>query len=386
MATAHALLSPSAAHRWMNCALSARLCEGMADKGSDYAREGTLAHARCALKLKEYLRKDSTAEREEIESLREYQTGEMDEYTDGYFDLVTERYEFQRRQTPDARLLVETRLDFCDYIPDSFGTADAVIIADGCMDVIDFKYGKGVTVSAVGNPQMRIYALGALSAFGNDYDIRRVRMSIIQPRVENYSSEEVDVRDLQEWAERELKPKARAAYLGVGQATPGDWCKFCKGSGVCKGSAQMAAEVFGQHRDAAMLTDRELAEDVLPRLPLIRSWLAAVEEYALTRAMSGATLPGYKVVEGRSNRRITDAAGVAEALTKGGLGEAAFMRPPQLMTITELEKSVGKKRFGQLCGRFITKPQGKPTLVPASDKRPAFNAAAEDFKNININD
>ncbi|KGN98416.1 hypothetical protein HQ36_02035 [Porphyromonas gingivicanis] len=385
MGSAHALLSPSAAHRWINCTAAPRLEADVPDKGSEFAAEGTLAHAYCALKLKEFLGLATEGEAKEIAELNDrYHTGEMDEYTDVYKTIVLEKFTEARALTKDAQLLVETRLDFSDHIPDAFGTADAIIIADGTMEVIDFKYGKGVKVSAVDNPQMKIYALGAYEKFSFEYKIERVRMTIIQPRIDNLSDSEMNVADLLAWTDEILTPKARQAYKGDGPQVPGGWCQFCKVKSACRALATLCTEVVQMSSDPKLLSPEELATNVLPLLPTVKTWLSSVEDYALQQALSGVSLPGWKVVEGRSIRKITDQTAVANALTAEGYTLEDVCKPMELRTITDLEKLVGKKQFAGLCGDFVEKPQGKPTLVPENDKRPAFSPLVDDFKDINL--
>ena len=379
---AHALLSPSAAHRWMNCTAAPRLEINVEDAGSDYAAEGTLAHAYCALKLKKYLGLPTADEEKEIEALSQYHTGEMDEYTDTYVSIVLEKFNAARAHTKDAQLLVETRLDFSKHIPDAFGTADAIIIADGTIDEIDFKYGKGVKVSAFQNPQTMIYGLGAYEKFDFEYDIRRVRMTIIQPRIDNLSEYEVTTAELLSWAIKELEPKAKEAYSGNGKQQPGDWCQFCKVKHTCRALVNLCKETA--QNNAQLLSTDELAKDVLPMLPIIKTWLAGVEDYALQQALSGVSLPGWKLVEGRSNRKIVNVEGAATALINAGYAKTAIYKPRELCTITELEKMVGKKQFAALCADFIEKPKGKPTLAEESDKRPALDPVAEDFKDVQL--
>lgn len=379
---AHALLSPSAAHRWMNCTAAPRLEINVEDAGSDYAAEGTLAHAYCALKLKKYLGLPTADEEKEIEALSQYHTGEMDEYTDTYVSIVLEKFNAARAHTKDAQLLVETRLDFSKHIPDAFGTADAIIIADGTIDEIDFKYGKGVKVSAFQNPQMMIYGLGAFEKFDFEYDIRRVRMTIIQPRIDNLSEYEVTTAELLSWAIKELEPKAKEAYSGKGKQQPGDWCQFCKVKHTCRALVNLCKETA--QNNAQLLSTDELAKDVLPMLPIIKTWLAGVEDYALQQALSGVSLPGWKLVEGRSNRKIVNVEGAATALINAGYAKTAIYKPQELCTITDLEKMVGKKQFAALCADFIEKPKGKPTLAEESDKRPALDPVAEDFKDVQL--
>lgn len=381
----HALLSPSAAHRWMNCTAAPRLEAGAEDTESAYALEGTLAHAYCALKLKKYLGLDTSEEEREIGELNErFHTGEMDEYTDTYATIVMEKFNTARAKVRDARLLVESRFDFSEYVPEAFGTSDATIIADGLMEVIDFKYGKGVRVSAVENEQMKIYALGAFLKHSFDYHIGRVRMTIVQPRIDNLSEYELTVEELLEWAEKELRPKAREAYRGNGSQNPGEWCKFCKVKGNCRALADKCCGTAKAASDPRLLAPEEMAADVLPLVPMIKAWVSTIEEYALQQALAGTEYPGYKVVEGRSVRKITDDKAVIDLLAKEGYDQAEYMKPATLCGISDLEKLVGKKRFAALCSDFITRPQGKPTLATEDDKRPRYNTAADDFKNIDL--
>lgn len=379
----HALLSPSASHRWLHCPAAPRLEEGIKDEGSDYAAEGTLAHAYCAMKLKNFLGLSTDGEKEEIAALQEkYGTGEMAEYTDTYATIVLEKYNAARAATPDAQLLVETRLDFSDYVPEAFGTADAIIIADGTMEVIDFKYGEGVKVSAVENPQMMIYALGAYARFAFEYRIDNLRATIVQPRIDNLSEYEITVEELTAWAANVLTPAAEKAYKGEGPQTPGAWCQFCKVKNQCRALASKCKEVVAV--DPKLITPEELAKDVLPMVPIVKTWISGVEDFALAQALSGVQLPGWKIVEGRSVRKITDTDSVAAVLTKNGYKQNDIFKPVEMRTITDLEKLVGKKRFAAMCGEWINKPQGKPTLAPEGDKRKAIDPIADDFKGINI--
>lgn len=378
---AHALLSPSSASRWLNCTAAPHLEADMPDVSSGFAVEGTLAHAYCAKKLKTFLGLPTEQEDKEIAELADYHTGEMDEYTDAYATIVIEKYNAARAITPDAQLLVETRLDFSEHIPDSFGTADAIIIADGTMDVIDFKYGKGVSVSAFKNPQMQIYALGAFDKFSFEYRIDRVRMTIIQPRIDNLSDYELSVSDLMAWTDEVLTPRAQEAFSGQGTQTPGEWCRFCKVKSRCRALANQSLNTAIEKPDPQLLNPQELA-DVLPKLETIKIWLTGIEEYALHTALSGTAVPGWKVVEGRSTRKITNPTAVSDALSGAGIGRDLLYKPQELLPITELEKLVGKKQFAALCAQWISKPQGKPTLVPESDKRQAINTVEDDFADI----
>lgn len=382
MAGKHALLSPSAAHRWMNCTAAPLLERDVEDKGSTFAEEGTLAHAYCAKKLKEFLGLAVDEEKAEIAQLNEqYHSGEMDEYTDTYKTIVLEKFNAARAKTKDAQLLVEVKLDFSHYVPDAFGTSDAIIIADGVMEVIDFKYGKGVKVSAVENPQMMIYALGAWDLFNFEYDIRKVRMTIVQPRIDNLSEFELDAADLINWAVDELQPKANEAYAG-GKQKPGNWCQFCKVKASCKALSSMCIEAQQANPDPRKISKEVMESTILPLLSTFKTWLTGVEEYSLEQALNGVQYQGFKIVEGRSIRKITNPTAVMELLGKEDFAKESYIKPTELRSITDLEKLIGKKRFGAICAEYINKPQGKPTLVPESDKRPAFNQAADDFKDI----
>ena len=348
----HALLSPSAAHRWMNCTAAPRLEENIADSGSSFAEEGTLAHAYCAKHLKEFLGLPTKDEEAEIAHLFEtYHTGEMDEYTDTYKVIVLEKFNAARAKTPDAQLLVEVRLDFTTWMPEAFGTADAVIIADGTMEIIDFKYGKGVKVSAVKNPQMMIYALGAYQQFSFEYNIERVRMTIVQPRIDNISEYELSAVDLLAWATYQLQPKAKEAFEGNGHQMPGEWCQFCKVKATCKALADLTFAAVEEHPDPKTITAEEMATRVLPMLDTIKTWIKGVDEYTLEQALNGQKYIGFKLVAGRSVRKITDPEAVMGALSENEFAEDAYMKPRELKTITDLEKAIGKKRFNEICSQ-----------------------------------
>lgn len=383
MSGQHALLSPSAAHRWLNCTAAPRLEQNEQDQDSTFAQEGTLAHAYCARHLKEFLAIPTDAENAEIAKFNEqYHTGEMDEYTDTYKTIVLEKFNNARTKTHDAQLLVEVQLDFSQWVPEAFGTADAIIIADGMMEVIDFKYGKGVQVSAVNNPQMMIYALGAYDRFSFEYNITHVRMTIVQPRIGNLSEHEVTIPELLAWGKDTLQPKAHEAFGKDGQQQPGKWCQFCKVKAKCKALAFAAIETVEVAADPALLTREQIETIVLPNLATIKTWLTGVEEYTLQQALSGVQYSGFKLVEGRSVRKVTNTEAVQQVLKDHGFDETMYLKPVELRTITDLEKNIGKKQFATLCGQYIDKPTGKPTLVPESDKRQAIDPLADDFKNV----
>lgn len=383
MPNAHALLSPSAAHRWIHCTPSVRLEEGVQDQGSDFAAEGTLAHAIASRKILETLGRPHDEQDREIEELRErYYSEEMEGYTDTYRSIVLEKFNDAKTRSKDAQLLVEVRLDFGAFLHDAFGTADAVIIADDLMEVIDFKYGKGVKVDADHNPQMMIYALGALDEFLLDYDIKRVRMTIVQPRIDNLSECGMMVGELTAWRTVTLKPAAEKAFAGVGDQVPGEWCQFCKVRATCSAIAEKARQICNEDfREARLISDEDIP-GLLPLVPVLKGWLEDFASHALQRALDGATIKGYKLVEGKSNRQITDSDALLGALLVKGFQRDVLLKKPELRPIGELEKIVGKKAFAEIGKPWLVKPQGKPTLAEESDKRPVWKpkeTADEDF-------
>jgi len=385
---AHALLSPSSAARWLACTPSAKMEEMFPDSAGEAAAEGTLAHALGELLLRRA--KDEITTHEYLSEFNkiaksEYYCQEMQELMEGYRDFVLAEWEMAKKITPDAELLLETKLDLREWVEGGFGTGDAQIIADRTLRIIDLKYGKGVTVSAVYNKQMMLYALGAIREALIYYDIDLVTMTIYQPRTDNVSDYSIAVADLLNWAERELKPKAALAYAGEGDLVPGNHCMFCKAKVRCRAYAEKQLEIAKyEFRNADLLTDEEVA-DVLNRSSELKNWLGKVEEYALNEAVdNGKKWPGYKLVEGRSNRTYLDQDKVAERLLENGIPEAIIYER-KLLGITAMEKAITKKTFGEVLHDLVVKPQGKPALVPASDKRPEWNStesAINDFKDI----
>ncbi|MBR6041499.1 MAG: DUF2800 domain-containing protein [Paludibacteraceae bacterium] len=384
----HAILSASGSHRWLHCTPSALLEKDVPDSGSDYAREGSLAHAYCAKALKESLGIGTKGEDIEIEELQDYFTDEMPGHVETYTDIVLGKFEEAKKSTPDAVLMVEQRLDFSKYIPEGFGTGDAIIVADGTLEICDFKYGKGVEVSAIANSQMMIYALGAYERFSDEYRIERVRMTIIQPRIGNLSEYELEIDQLLYWADNVLTPTAKKAIKGEGEQVAGDWCQFCKVKCQCKALAKRCTEDFDALQEsgttAELMTNDDIAR-LLPKLSDIKKWAEAVGEYALDRALKGDKFPGYKLVEGRSIRKIIDEEAAASKLTAEGFDADNLYKPRALKGITDLEGIVGKKNLATLLDGILVKPQGKPALVPESDKRPPLNSnsAESDFESIN---
>lgn len=379
MPDAHALLGPSSAHRWLVCTPSARLEEGMADKGSKWSTEGTLAHRMGELLLRERFEgADVTADLEVVMQDPLY-TAAMGEHMDDYLALVEERMAEAKNRCADPLIFIEQKLDYSEYVPEGFGTADCVIIADGQMDVIDLKYGAGIPVSAQDNPQMKLYGLGCVLAFGWAYEVDTVRATIFQPRLDSADTFTVRAKTLLDWAETELREKARQAWEGAGEFCPGDHqCKWCKVSATCRARAEYQLELARyEFEQPPTLAPYEIA-DVLTRLPGLLSWAKQVEAYALDQAVNnGQHYPGYKVVEGRSNRKYADENAIAKTLKAAGYKTADIFKPKELLGITAMVALVGKKRLDELAGKYITKPDGAPTLVPVSDKRPELNTAAK---------
>ena len=365
----HAKLSASSAHRWMNCNPSANLERVFADKSSEAAAEGSAAHALCEHKLRKALKQRSTR------PTSKYDSDEMEMYTDSYLEFVLEQIEIAKQHCADPFVLIEQRLDFSCYVPDGFGTGDCLIVADKLLHIIDFKYGLGVLVDAEDNPQMMLYALGALRLFDALYDIDTVSMTIFQPRRENVSTWTISVSELEEWAEKTLRPKAELAFKGEGEFNPGPWCTFCKAAVKCRARAEEKL-ALAQYEFAKppLLTDEEI-EDILSRLDDLTKWANEIAAYAQDAAINhGKQWNGYKLVEGRSNRKYTDESAVIAAATAAGYRDI-FKK--SLIPITEMEKLMGKKTFAEVLGGLVIKPQGKPTLVPASDKRPAIHTGAK---------
>lgn len=368
---AHALLSASGSHRWLHCTPSARLEEKFEDESSIYAAEGTAAHALAEYKLKKYLRREAQRPTSPFDS------EEMDSYTDDYVAYAIELIAEAGQRCKDPIILVEQRLDFSCYVSDGFGTGDLVIVADGELDIVDLKYGRGVMVSAEDNPQMKLYALGALSLFDCLYDIKTIRMCICQPRLENVSEYVVGVGELTKWAEAELKIKAEMAFKGEGEFIPGAHCRFCRAKYTCRARADGLAELAKyDFEKPALLADEEISE-ILEKAEELEAWCRDVWAWAEAQAVNGKEWTGFKVVEGRSNRRYTDEKKAAEVLTSAGFGEI-YKR--SLLGISEMEKMLGRKRFSEILTGLIEKPPGKPTLVPISDKRPAISTVNIDFK------
>ena len=372
----HALLSASSAHRWLKCTPSPVLELQFEEQSSAFADEGTAAHALAEYKLRRYLGQE--CERPESE----YENEEMERCTEEYLEYAAELITQAKTISKDTIILIEQKLDFSCYVPEGFGTGDLIVISDNVLEICDFKYGKGIEVSAENNPQMKLYALGALNLFGSLYDIKAVRMHIFQPRLENISVYEISADELTEWAETELKEKAGLAIKGEGKFLPGEHCRFCKARHKCRARAESFLEMAKyDFKPPHLLSDDEVAE-LLEKAQLLSQWASDLWAYATEAAINeGKEWKGYKLVEGRTNRKYVDEQKVAELLIKSGYSD---IYKQSLLGISEMEKKLGKKKLSELLGGLIVKPEGKPTLVPENDKRLAIsmnNTAMADFKN-----
>ena len=367
----HALLSASSSHRWLNCPPSARLCENYEDKGSDFAAEGTDAHALCKYKLRKLLGMDCE---DPTENLTWYNS-EMDECATGYASYVMEVLEDAKNKCPDPTILIEQKLDYSKYVDEGFGTGDCIIIADGTLHIIDYKHGRGVLVEAERNPQMMLYALGALEMFGFLYGITDVSMHIYQPRRSNVSTFTISKDELFDWADETLKPTAKLAFEGKGEYTCGEWCTFCKAKNDCRKRAEANLEMAKyDFKMPPLLTDDEVS-DILKKADELLSWINDIKDYAFEKALSGQHWNGFKLVEGRSVRKYTDEKAVATAVLVAGYDPYE----KKLLGITEMQKMLGKDKFNEVLGDLVHKPPGKPTLVPESDKRPEISTVNQDF-------
>ena len=372
----HAFLSASSSHRWLACPPSAMLCAQEADQSSPYAKQGTNAHELCEYLLNEALGRHTRDPTEDLD----YYDAEMRSCAEGYRDFVMEQVEEAKSLCPDPLVCVEQRLDFSRWVENGFGTGDCVIVADVLLHVIDYKHGVGILVSAsgedgTGNTQLKCYALGALDTFRDLYDIHRVKLSIYQPRRENVDTFELSVTDLMQWAEQVLAPIAKLAYAGEGDYNAGDHCQFCKVKATCRERADYNMELAKfDFADPPTLDDTEIA-GILPMIDSLVSWATDIKEYALQQALSGVRYEGFKVVEGRSNRKYVNDTAVAEAVLAAGYDPYE----KKLLGITAMTQALGRKTFNEILGGLVYKPQGKPVLVPATDKRPELNTAANDF-------
>lgn len=374
---AHALLSASSAARWLNCPRSVRLTKNIRDEGSSvYAAEGTLAHAVAENALQWHKDHGSLKGWRIPRKLKDndlWYDGMKDDVLP-YVEYVIETFE---SRSAAAALDIESRLDFSEYVPGGFGTGDAVILDAGVLEIVDLKFGKGVPVEADHNPQIMLYGLGAFAAYDYIYSIDTVRMTIVQPRLDHITTFEMAATDLIYWAETTVEPIARLAYNGQGEQKAGDWCRWCKIKATCKVRAQSLLAVT-EKRNQAELSDAEISE-ILAARDAIKRWLTDIEDEVMDRLTAGGKLAGWKLVEGRSNRKINEPDKLAGRLLEQYSPELIY-RPQELKTLTDLEKLVGKKRFAEEFGEYVYKPDGKPTLAPESDKRPALHSPEAEFE------
>ena len=382
---AHAKLSASGSKRWLTCTPSAVLESQFPDSTSAFAEEGTWAHEYAELLLTDYLFKmDIKLFERRLNNVMSETFASPDNYeaVESYVAFVQGRIKQAREQDSSAIVLLEQRVDFSEWVPEGFGTGDVVILSNGILEIIDLKFGKGVQVDAKGNTQLSLYALGAWHQYSMIYDIERVRITIVQPRLNHVSTDEFDLAQLLTWAEFTVKPRAEMAAEGKGEFVPGDHCRFCKARFECRARAQMAVEQ--DFKEPALLSDAEIAE-LLEKADLIEKWVKDLQEHARAKAEQGTKFNGWKLVEGRSVRKYSDPEAVAQRLFAEGYGETELFER-ELKGITALEKTLGKKRFNELVADLIVKPPGRPALVPESDKRQEINAletAQAEFKQIN---
>lgn len=380
--TAHAKLSPSAASRWLTCTAAPALEANFENKSSDYAEEGTFAHelaeleARYALGL--FTKSQYTKSLKKLKSNRWF-SQEMHDYTNDYATYIKETFLVSQESCEDTFAELEVKLDLTAYVPEGFGTADCIIVSDGTLNVIDFKYGKGVKVSADNNSQMKLYALGALEEYGCIYDIENIRMTIVQPRLNSIEVADLSTDSLINWGLNIVKPQARKAYDGKGEYSPSESaCRFCRAAGSCRARADMMISLFEDNPEPKLLSANE-AGKILLKAAGMNAWLSALEAVVFDGISSGETVEDWKIVEGRSNRKYTDEAKVIDSLKKAGYSDdQIFTR--KVITITAVEKLLGKKKSGEILKGLIFKPKGSPTLAEISDKREALNLTEETIK------
>ena len=367
----HALLSPSSAHRWVACPPSALLNKKYEDVPSTFAQEGSDAHTLAQYKLEKLLGLNTNDPTEDLNFYDE----EMNDHAESYATFVLEQLEKAKETCTDPQILIEQRLDFSSYVPEGYGHVDCLIIADGTITVIDYKYGLGIMVSAERNPQMFCYALGGLELFDGIYDIDNVRLIIYQPHRENISEYNISKSDLMNWAEEVLAPAAQLAINGDGEYKAGEHCQFCKIKATCRKRAEYNLELAKYDFDEPNILKNNEISIILTKVDELISWVNDVKEFALKEALNGTKFEGFKVVEGRSNRKYTDETAVSDAVISAGKDPYE----KKLLGITAMTALLGKKAFEDILGGLTYKPPGKPVLVPADDKRPEFNSAYQDF-------
>ncbi len=371
----HALLSASGSHRWLECTPSAKLEEQFPKTTSAYAEEGTTAHELSELTARYWLGEITEVEyenqRDEL-AKGPYYNAEMQECANDYAALVFEKYTQAKENCEDAFTELEVKVDFSKWVKDGFGTGDCIIVADNILEIVDLKYGKGVRVAAADNSQMKLYALGALVKYSTLFDIDSVRMTIFQPRLSGtQSSDEISVKDLLTWADKYVKPRAKLAYKGEGEFAPSEeTCKFCRAKEQCRARAEQNLKLFEEAPDPLLISLEE-AGAILEKAADMKAWLGDLENLVFTNLMDGKPVPGWKLIEGRSNRKLADETKVVEAMTTAGYDEALLYKR-ELITLTQMESDFGKKAVAEILGGLITKPKGKPTLALASSKKPEY--------------
>lgn len=376
-ARAHAVLSASGSSRWLVCTKSASMERGIQDRTSTFAEEGTFAHELSELYFAQmYQGMTKRTFNSKLKKMKEneYYSDELLGYVEEYVDLVAERINGAKARDENADLMFEERLDLSDYVPGSFGTGDVVFYADGVVEIIDLKFGKGIEVSAENNSQLRLYGLGALSIFDMIEDVREVSMTIIQPRLDNISTEVLSADELRKWGTEYVKPRAEMAWNGEGEFVPGEHCRFCKIKATCKARADKQLNMPNKLKDPNLLTPAEIA-DILFQADELKKWAGDVQDFALEKAQNGTEFDGWKVVEGRSTRKYADEDKAFDMLK--GAYKPEVLLETKLLSISKLEKVIGKKTLTDKLGELIIKPPGKPTLVPESDKRPAMGAESD---------
>lgn len=406
--TLHAVLSPSSSSRWIQCTPSARLCERLEKrfekKDSPYAREGTLAHSLGEIKIRNALyhadgmttakwSRMTPEEQEAYEGINDFrykalreELGEVakdvEKATDTYCDVVMNKFHEARENDPGAVLLLEQRVNLGQWVPGSFGSSDCIIVSDNLLEVCDYKNGVGVPVNAVGNPQIRLYALGALAKFRHLYDFDRVRYSIIQPRLDSMSDETLSVEELLDWAERVVVPAAKLAWAGQGEFVPGEWCRWCAAKAICSARVAEAMKLFRYGLESPGVIPDEQIPEILATLDLAEAWISDIRNYAESQALRGQKWLGYKLVRGkRPNRKWSDPEEAKAQLLRAGYGLEQFekheLKPPG-----EIEKTIGKTAFRALLDGLVSQGEGRLTLVPESDKRQEYSAADADFSDL----
>lgn len=390
---AHALLGASKAAQWINCPPSARIQEDIPDKRSEYADEGTLAHELAEIKLRRRILPCNSEQRAALDKqlkkvkANQFYGPEMENTIQAYVEFVEERFMAAKARSSDAVAILEDWLDFSDWTaPEQGGTGDVVLISDGVLEVIDLKYGKGVPVSAIGNPQIRLYGLGAWSNYSYLYDIQEVHMTIAQPRLDSITTEVLPIGELLDWAETEVRPAAALAYEGDGEFKAGSHCRWCKIKGNCRARAEANMEALKYEFQDPFLLDNEEIGSILFIAEQLKTWAKDVEDYAFEQALKGESIPQWKLVEGRSNRVFTDKDAAMAALKAAKLEPDKYLKPQEMFGIGDLEKRIGKKEFAKILGGLIIKPPGKPVLVPETDNRPQLNSIEADFADIELED